>query len=190
LHDVVAHHISAIAIQAETARLTTVGLSDDCARRFVAIGSSARAALDEMRRLLGVMRAPLDVAEQAPQPGLGQLAALVDQQRDHGSDVRLTVNGRVRPLPAAVELVAYRVVQEALTNAGRHAAGAAIDVTLTYAADELRVRVSDDGPGARSTTGGFGLIGMRERVDAVGGSLAVGNRDASGFEITATLPTQ
>ena len=147
LHDVVAHHISAIAIQAESARFTTPGLPELGADRFAAIGDSARAALDEMRRLLGVMRAPVDAAELAPQPGFDQLNALIDEHRSLGGEVRFSVRGPVAELPVAVELIAYRVVQEALTNVRRHANGAAVEVSLDYTPTLLRVSVRDHGPG-------------------------------------------
>ena len=147
LHDVVAHHISSIAIQAETARFTTPGLPELGAERFAAIGDSARSALDEMRRLLGVMRTPLAAAELAPQPGLDQIDQLVEETRALGTDIRFTVCGNVTALAEDVELVAYRIAQEALTNARRHAPGAAVDVALEYGSDALTPRWSrDHGP--------------------------------------------
>src|SRR5262245_22018886 len=165
LHDIVAHHISGIAVQAETARFTTPGVSEQGAERFAAIGDSARDALDEMRRLLGVMRAPLATAELAPQPGLNQIDQLVEETRALGTEVRCPGSGDVTELPEDVELVAYRIAQEALTNARRHAAGAAVELDLAYAPDTLTVVVRDHGPGAGEDAdrGGFGLIGMRER---------------------------
>jgi signal transduction histidine kinase len=193
LHDVVAHHISAIAIQAESARFTIPALPEEGADRFAAIGDSARAALDEMRRLLGVMRAPVDAAELAPQPGFDQLSALIDEHRALGGDVRFSVRGPVAALPDAVELVAYRVVQEALTNVRRHADGAAVEVSVDYTPTLLRVAIRDHGPGGSlgfgdATAGGYGLVGMRERVEAIGGTLTVGDHAEGGFEIVADLP--
>ena len=190
LHDIVAHHISSIAIQAETARFTTAGLSEQGADRFAAIGDSARAALDEMRRLLGVMRTPLAEADLAPQPGLDQIDQLVDETRGLGTEVRFTVSGTVAELPEDVELVAYRIVQEALTNARRHAPGAAVDLALGYAPDTLTVIVRDHGPGADDVidANGFGLIGMRERATAVGGTVGSRNHPDGGFEVTAHIP--
>jgi signal transduction histidine kinase len=188
LHDVVAHHISGIAVQAETARLRTPGLSELGAERIAAIGDSARDALDEMRRLLGVMRAPDRGANLAPQPGLGQLTALTDEHRALGGDVRLTVRGAVREAPETLELVAYRIVQEALTNARRHAPGASVEVSLDYGPEALCIVVRDRGPGARGKAGRFGLAGMRERVEAVGGSLTTGDRPDGGFIVAAELP--
>ena len=133
LHDIVAHHLSMIAVQSETARLTSPKLSADARGRFEAIAATARDALTETRRLLGVLREDVDGdAERAPQPGLDQLAELVDTARDAGSNIRLILQGKVVPLPAGIDLAAYRIVQEALTNARRHAPGADVDVEVTY----------------------------------------------------------
>ena len=195
LHDVVAHHISMIAVQAETARLTTPGLPADGARRLVAIGDTARAALTEMRRLLGVLREDAEAEPiRTPQPGLHQLNELIDEARDFaGASTRLIVTGRVGPLDPGVELTAYRIVQEALTNARRHAPGAAVDVELDYAADALHLRIRDNGPGMDAASaadpGGHGLLGMRERAATVGGTLRTGPAPVSGFLVRATLPT-
>jgi signal transduction histidine kinase len=231
LHDVVAHHISMIAVQAETARLTTPGLPAAGAQRFAAIGDTARAGLTEMRRLLGVLRedaqAPVgrpasqpdgqparqpDGRDQArpdpdavgptpqdpapasvdrhPQPGLEQLGDLIDEAREaSGSAVRLIVSGPVTRLDPGVELAAYRIVQEALTNARRHAPGAAVDVELRYTDDVLRLRVRDNGPGpAGDYLRGHGLLGMRERAAAVSGSLRTGAARGGGFCVEAELP--
>jgi signal transduction histidine kinase len=190
LHDVVAHHISMISVQAETARLTTPGLPPDGAKRLLAIGDTARAALTEMRRLLGVLRDDAGPeASRAPQPGLPQLVELVDEARaSGGASTRLIVRGEVGPLDPGIELTAYRIVQEALTNARRHAPGAAVDVEIDYAGDVLRVRVRDNGPGPADARGGHGLLGMRERVAAVGGELRTGPGRAGGFLVEAALP--
>lgn len=200
LHDVVAHHISLIAVQAETARFTTPGLPPEGERRLLAIGDTARAALTEMRRLLGVLREDADTAPaRHPQPGLGELNELVDEARDaSGAPVRLIVHGRVGALDPGVELVAYRIVQEALSNARRHAPGTAVDVELHYAEDALWVRVRDNGPGPADPTGtpgaptrtrGHGLLGMRERVATVDGDLWTGPAPVSGFLVEVRLPT-
>jgi len=191
LHDIVAHHISGIAVQAETARFTTPGVSEQGAERFAAIGDSARDALDEMRRLLGVMRAPDRAGDLAPQPGLDRIDALADEHRALGAELRLTVSGTVREVPETLGLVAYRVVQEALTNARRHAPGAPVEVSLDYRPEALRIVVCDRGPGASGeagAAGGFGLAGMRERVEVVGGSLAAGDGPDGGFVVAAELP--
>jgi signal transduction histidine kinase len=207
LHDVVAHHISMIAVQAETARLATPGMPGAGARRLLEIGDTARAALTEMRRLLGVLRedaggpAPdgrppaRSSAERRPQPGLEQLNDLLDGARSAaGTGVRLIVSGAPASLDPGVELAAYRIIQEALTNARRHAAGAAVDVELHYAPDMLRLRVRDNGPGqaAAPPAGGpgHGLLGMRERAAAVGGRLRTGPADLGGYLVEATLPAK
>jgi signal transduction histidine kinase len=193
LHDVVAHHISMIAVQAETARLTTPGLPRLGAQRFTEIGDSARAGLTEMRRLLGVLREdtnPADPADLRPQPGLGQLVDLLDEARaTSGAGTRLIVSGPPAPLAPGVELAVYRIVQEALTNARRHAPGAAVDVELRYTATALRLRIRDNGPGPANPAG-HGLAGMRERAAAVGGTLRSGQEAVGGFLVEATLPVE
>jgi signal transduction histidine kinase len=218
LHDVVAHHISMVAVQAETARLTTPGLSAMGVKRFGEIGDTARAGLTEMRRLLGVLREDASVteAERRPQPGLSQLNGLLDSAREaSGAGIRLIVSGPVAELDQGVELAAFRIIQEALTNARRHAPGAAVDVELRYGADRLHVRVRDNGPGPSSgpvpSAGppagpaaglpagpaagpaagrGHGLLGMRERAVAAGGSLTTGGAPGGGFLIEAMLPVR
>jgi signal transduction histidine kinase len=195
LHDVVAHHISMVAVQAETARLTTPGMPSAGAERLSAIGDTARAALTEMRRLLGVLRedAEADAADRRPQPGLrlDELNALLDESRDaSGTATRLVLRGAPVVLDPGVELAAYRIIQEALTNARRHAPGAAVDVELHYTGDTLRLAVRDNGPGpsAAAPPGGHGLSGMRERATAVGGELRTGPAPGGGFLIEAHLP--
>jgi signal transduction histidine kinase len=193
LHDVVAHHISMIAVQAETARLTAPELAPATAQRLRSIGDTARAGLTEMRRLLGVLREDTGAAaaDRQPQPGLVQLNELLDEARDaSGAATRLIVSGLPVILDPGVELAAYRIVQEALTNARRHATGAAVDVELRYAGDGLRLRIRDNGPGPLPVPpeGGHGLLGMRERAAAVGGMLTTGAAPGGGFLITARLP--
>jgi signal transduction histidine kinase len=194
LHDVVAHHISMIAVQAETARLTTPGMPPAGAQRLREIGDTARAGLTEMRRLLSVLRedARGEVADRRPQPGLQQLNELLDEARDATSAAtRLIVSGSPVELDPGVELAAYRIVQEALTNARRHAPGAAVDVELRYADDGLLLSVRDNGPGPRAVpTAGHGLLGMRERAAAVGGELRTGLAAGGGFLVRARLPTK
>lgn len=185
-----------IAVQAETGRLTTEGLPLAGAERFLAIGDTARTALTEMRRLLGVLRedaGPADVPERRPQPGIEQLVELVDEARDaSGAALRLIVDGAMRPVGPGVELTAYRIVQEALTNARRHAPGAAVDIELRYVRDALILRVRDKGPGQRVTAegpgAGHGLLGMRERAAMAGGELRAGPAGVGGFLIEATFP--
>jgi len=195
LHDVVAHHISMIAVQAETARMTTAGLPAAGAQRFTEIGDTARAGLTEMRRLLGVLREDADaaVADRHPQPGLRQLTGLIDAARTASSaSARLIVSGPVAEFDPGVELAAYRIVQEALTNARRHAPGAAVDVELRYDDDALYVRIRDNGPGPGQphAGGGHGLLGMRERAATVGGSLRTGTAPGGGFLVEADLPAK
>jgi signal transduction histidine kinase len=199
LHDVVAHHISMIAVQAETARLATPGMPAAGAQRLSAIGDTARAALTEMRRLLGVLREDTDRPDGAdlqPQPGLAQLNELLDEARDaSGISARLIVTGWLTVLDPGVELAAYRIVQEALTNARRHAPGAAVDVELRFTDEALRLRIRDNGPGPppdgteRAGTG-HGLLGMRERAAAVGGQCSAGAAPGGGFVVQAVLPAK
>jgi signal transduction histidine kinase len=213
LHDVVAHHISMIAVQAETARLTTPGMPAAGAQRLSSIGDTARAALTEMRRLLGVLREDTEtgVADRQPQPGLRQLNELLDAAREaSGTGTRLILHGAPVTLDPGVELAAYRIIQEALTNARRHAPGAAVDVELHYADDRLQVLIRDNGPGPPAAPldaaglgaaglgaaglggvrpdAGHGLLGMRERAAAVGGGLSTGKAAGGGFLVHATLP--
>jgi signal transduction histidine kinase len=189
LHDVVAHHVSMIAVQAETARLTTPGLPEEGKQRFEAIGDTARNSLSELRRLLGVLREGTGgEAERTPQPGLAGLEALIDSAREAGAHVRLTISGSAARLPAGVDLTAYRIAQEALTNARRHAPGADVDVVLRYEADTLHLEVRDNGPGATGDANGHGIVGMHERAEMVGGTLHAGPADGGGFAVRADLP--
>jgi signal transduction histidine kinase len=195
LHDVVAHHISMIAVQAETARLTTPGMPAAGAQRLSAIGDTARSALTEMRRLLGVLREDTgdEPAKRQPQPGLSGLNILLDDARDAtGAGTRLIISGWQTALDPGVELAAYRIIQEALTNARRHAPGAAVDVELRYSGTELYLRIRDNGPGPPGADaggpGGHGLAGMRERAAAVGGRLRTGLATGGGFQVEAWLP--
>jgi signal transduction histidine kinase len=195
LHDVVAHYISVIAVQAEMARLATPGLPAVGAERLLAIGDNARAALTEMGRLLGVLRADSRAAPEdlRPQPGLPEISDLLDLARDASTAaIRLIVSGIPVTLDPSTELVAYRIVQEALTNTRRHAPGAAVDVELRHAADGLLLRIRDNGPGPPPDmrAHGNGLLGMRERARAAGGRLRAGAGTTGGFLIEATLPAK
>jgi signal transduction histidine kinase len=194
LHDVVAHHISMVAVQAETARLTTPGMPPAGAQRLSAIGDTARAALTEMRRLLGVLRedAETDTADRHPQPSLGQLNELLDDARDAtGTGTRLILHGSPVTLDPGVELAAYRIIQEALTNSRRHAPGAAVDVELHYTLGTLQLSVRDNGPGPVNgrPASGHGLLGMHERAAAAGGDLHAGPTSVGGFLVEVHLPT-
>jgi signal transduction histidine kinase len=195
LHDVVAHHVSLVAVRAETAPYTDPDLPDAARAVLREIGDDSRRALDELRTILGVLRRADGVdAELAPPPEFADLAALVDEARGAGMDVRL-VQGHSQDVPPAVGLVAYRVVQEALTNARRHAPGASVRVTVTGESQWLVVRVVN-GPAqvlaerSDERTAGFGLAGMRERVAAVGGDLVAGPDEHGGYDVTARIPLQ
>jgi signal transduction histidine kinase len=194
LHDVVAHHISMIAVQAETARLATPGMPAAGAQRLSAIGDTARAGLTEMRRLLGVLREDTDgPVPRQPQPGLAHLNDLLDDARDaSGAAARLILHGVPATLDPGVELAGYRIVQEALTNTRRHAPGAAVDVEVHYTDDVLHLRIRDNGPGPPAATPrtGHGLLGMRERAAAVGGQLHSGTAAGGGFLVDAVLPAK
>jgi signal transduction histidine kinase len=194
LHDVVGHHISMIAVQAETARVATPGMPATGAERLLGIGDTARAALTEMRRLLGVLRDDTESdggGERRPQPDLSQLNELLDEaRRASPATIRLILSGTPRPLGPGTELVAYRIVQESLTNARKHAPGDPVDVELHYAEDALHLGVRDNGPGPPPMLPypGHGLLGMRERVAAVGGLIRTGPGERGGFLVRASFP--
>ena len=188
LHDVVAHHMSLIAVRAETAPYRLGELPPQARQEFGEISAASREALAEMRRLLGVLREG-DAAPTAPQPGLADLPALVDSARQAGTAVTTEVDGEVTGLPAAVDVSAYRIVQEALSNAGRHAPGTTVTVAVRRTPEELVVRVTNGaGPAAPKGAGGHGLRGMRERVAMLDGELAAGATGDGGFEVEAKLP--
>jgi signal transduction histidine kinase len=191
LHDIVAHHLSVIAVESEVARRTSPELSPDAGGRLEAIAATAREALTETRRLLGVLREDTGgEADRAPQPGLGELNELVDRARATGTHIRLIRQGEVARLPLSVDLAAYRIVQEALTNARRHAPGADVDVEVSYRDQALHLRVRDYGPGALDAepVAGQGLMGMRERATLAGGMFSSGPAEGGGFEVDITLP--
>jgi signal transduction histidine kinase len=189
MHDVVAHSVSVMVVQAGGARRI---LEQDPARAVEAaahIEEVGRAALAEMRRLLGVLHHD-DAESRRPPPTLRDLAALVDRSRAAGLPVTLAVEGEPRPLPAGKDLAAYRVVQEALTNAIKHAGAAPTEVTVRWAGDHLELEVLDRGaPAVRNGTGaGHGLVGMEERMRLYDGQLRAGTRADGGFEVVARLP--
>jgi signal transduction histidine kinase len=198
MHDVVAHHLSLIAVRAEAAPYRLDRLAGDARAEFGELGGTAREALTEMRRLLGVLRTG-EAAEQAPQPGLGDLPGLVDAARGAGLAVELSRRGPLDGLPAPVGVCAYRIVQESLSNAGRHAPGAAISVTVDVEPAAVRLKIGNGPPGAvRNGAGagahvpaasGHGLAGMRERVTLLGGTFSAGPAPGGGFEVAAELPT-
>ncbi|RYJ21580.1 hypothetical protein CU044_6378 [Streptomyces sp. L-9-10] len=196
LHDVVSHSVSMIAVQAESAAYTTPGLSPEARTAFQDIAGTARSSMAELRRLLGVLRTrPDEKAATAPPPSLDALDELLEQHRAVGGEAELRFTGergaageRNGP-PASWELSAYRIVQEALTNARRHAPGARTLVEIGYLADRLAIRVGDDGPGpAPDRPWGHGLAGMRERAALLGGRLTAGPGPDGGFLVEAELP--
>jgi signal transduction histidine kinase len=184
LHDVVAHALSVIVVQAAAAD-DVFEVDPRRAREPIrAIDQAARAALGDLRRVLGILQ---DGPEYEPQPSLARLDRLVEQVRATGLEVEVEVEGAARPLPAAVDLSAYRIVQEALTNTLKHAGAAHATVLVRYG-DELGLEIRDDGKGAADANGGSGLIGMRERVAMLGGRVASGSGPEGGYVVTAQIP--
>jgi signal transduction histidine kinase len=190
LHDIVGHNVSVMVIQAGAARKVMDSSPDLAREALLAVETGGRTAMAELRQVIGLLTADDDGNDLAPRPGLGRLPELTDRVRATGTPVTLTVAGSFEGLPAGVDLAAYRVVQEALTNAVRHAAGSAVRVTVTGAADELRIDVADTG-GTRSGDGtgsGRGLVGLRERLDLYGGTLTAGPRPTGGYRVVAVVP--
>jgi signal transduction histidine kinase len=197
LHDVVAHHISVIVVQAEAAQEVLATRPDRADRAMATVADTARTALRELRRMLGVLRSEAGLA---PQPDLAAVDDLVGSVREAGLAVEVRTTGDERPVDGVVGVTAYRVVQEALTNVLRHAQASHARVDLAFGDGALVVTVSDDGRGARAADGsgrngpigegpvGHGLIGMRERVTVVGGDLVAGPDPAGGFTVRARLP--
>jgi len=192
LHDVVAHHMSLIAVRAETAPYRITGLSEPARAEFGALSEVAREALAEMRRLLGVLRHD-QAAALAPQPQLADLPALIDAARGDGVSVELSAAPAVGRVPPGVGVCAYRIVQESLSNASQHAPGAAVTVSVGQEAGAVLLRVAN-GPGGAAGPPedghgpGHGLTGMRERVALLGGSLSAGPAPDGGFVVSAVLP--
>jgi signal transduction histidine kinase len=192
LHDVVAHHMSVIAIQAEAAPYKVADPPAELVASFADIRASALSGLQELRRVLGVLRQDGPVT--VPQPGLDDLAELLRSARDGGVSVGADVTGLPRPLPEGVDLSAYRIVQEALSNAMRHAPGADVRVNLDYGDSALKIEVrntgrDDDGDDSWLGVGaGHGIIGMRERAAMLGGALTAGPTQDGDFLVSATLP--
>jgi signal transduction histidine kinase len=189
LHDVVAHHLSMMVVQAEGGAVAAGRDPAKAEATFDAIGAAGKQALTEMRRLLGVLKQD-GPAALAPQPSAGEIAALVKGVRSAGLDVRFTVSGDPPELPPAVGLTAYRLVQEALTNCVRHSGATTVDVSVRYGPDAVELAVTDDGSGrtAVARPGGHGLVAMRERVALVGGTLDAGPVPDRGWAVRATLP--
>ncbi|WP_370880459.1 sensor histidine kinase [Streptomyces aurantiacus] len=214
LHDVVTHNVSVMIIQAGAARKIMKTSPEQAVEALLAVESGGRAAMTELRHVMGLLTMADEgesagegrqaganggvelgdaVAELTPQPGLGQLAELVGRVRDTGLPVDLTVTGLPRPLPPGLELAAYRVVQEALTNTVKHAAGATAAVTVEYGPQRLRLEVTDTGghPGAGTAAGsGRGLVGLRERLAVHDGTLTTGRRLTGGYRVEALIPLE
>jgi signal transduction histidine kinase len=199
LHDVVAHHMSVIAIQAEAAPYKTADPPAELVESFGEIRASALAGLTELRRVLGVLRT--GEPGTTPQPGMADLDALLDSARSGGVSVTVTCSGNPVTLPEGVNLSAYRIVQEALSNAMRHAPGSHVELRLAYRPDALVLEIGNDaavrsapvlvasgGLAGGGLAGGHGLVGMRERVTMLGGSLEAGPTGDGGFRVTAVLP--
>jgi len=189
VHDVVAHNLSVIIVQATAADAVFASDPMDAQQAVRTIGETARQALDELRRVLGVVR----IGEERspafpPQPTLARLGTLLDQVRAAGLDAQLEIDGETRALPPALELSAYRIVQEALTNTIRHAGASQAVVTVRFGSDAIDVEVVDDGVASGNGTGGQGLIGMRERAAAFGGYVEAGPASERGFRVLAHLP--
>jgi signal transduction histidine kinase len=191
LHDVMAHTIAVVTVQAGVAADVLADDPDQARAALITIRSASREAMAELKATVGVLRAGEgDEAPRAPSPGLGQLEGLFETARDAGLRVTAAVSGEPRPLPALVDLTAYRIVQESLTNVRRHSGAATATVTIRYEPADVVIEVDDDGRGPAATDGrtGYGLAGMAERSAAVGGNLEAGRRPGGGFRVTARLP--
>ncbi|MGH3009863.1 MAG: sensor histidine kinase [Gaiellaceae bacterium] len=191
LHDVIAHSLSVMVVQAGAAEQVVKRSPERALDPIRSIQETGRQALSEMGTLLGMLREGRDELGLAPQHGVADLEALLEQTRQGGLPAELTIEGTPRPLPPGLDLSAYRIVQEALTNARKHAGDARAEVRLCYRPDVLEIEVLDDGAGAvNGAGGGYGLVGLRERVAVFGGDLEVGPRSSGGFAVRARLPLQ
>jgi len=189
LHDIVAHAVSVMVLQVGAVRHKLPDALAEDREALRGVERAGRTALAEMRRLLGAMRRDGDEAELVPQPGLDGLDSLVDEVSRAGLPVRLHVDGEPFPLPRGVELSAYRIVQEGLTNALKHARASDADVTVRYRLDELEIEVRDNGKGSATSDGlGHGLVGVRERVKIYGGEMSAGKANGGGFVLSTRLP--
>ena len=189
LHDIVAHSVSVMVLQVGAVRHGLAATLPEQADALEGVERTGRAALTEMRRLLGAMRRDGDELALAPQPGIGNLGELLEQVGRAGLPAQLEVRGDPYPLPSALDLSAYRIVQEGLTNALKHARASQVGVTLGYRADELYIEIRDDGDGAAPDDGhGHGLVGVRERVKIYGGVMTAQNAGDGGFVLSTRLP--
>jgi signal transduction histidine kinase len=191
LHDIVAHSVSVMVLQVGAIRHNLPEAVADDKDALQGVERTGRAALAEMRRLLGAMRDEGQDAELAPQPGLDRLESLLDEVGRAGLNVRLHREGHPSPVPRAIDLSAYRIIQEGLTNALKHAQASHADVTLRYGPDELELEIRDDGRGVSDNDGlGHGLVGVRERVKIYGGEMSSGPANGGGFVLRTRLPLQ
>ncbi len=191
LHDAVGHHVALISVQAGAMGYLLDTDLDKARESLAHIQRASESALEELRLTVGLLRQPGDSEPTEPAGGLGRLDELIDSFTATGLQVTCDVTGQVRPLPEAVDLTAYRVIQESLTNTAKHAAGASAVVRLVFGSGVLALAVEDDGPFAAGTAEGVeghGIIGMRERAAAVGGWLTAGPRSGDGFRVLAELP--
>jgi signal transduction histidine kinase len=191
LHDVIAHSVGVMTVQAGAARMQLPDHPDRAVPPLLAVEETGRQALTELRRLLGILRDD-DAPALAPQPGLNDLSTLVEAMQQAGVEVDVRVEGRPRPLPASLDLTAYRIVQEALTNTLKHAGAARTSVVVHYDPDALRLDITDDGQAPPTTAdgSGHGLPGMQERVNLFGGQLTAGPGRDGGYSVSARLPLQ
>lgn len=193
IHDIVSHSLGVVTVMSDGAASKVESEPERAKSAMLAVRDTGRSALAEMRRMLGVLRDD-EPGSHAPQPGIGQLERLVEESTKAGLPVTLTVEGEAVPISSGVDLTVYRIAQEALTNARKHAGPAvqSVEVRLRYEDTELEVRVTDDGQGlcddSAGEPAGHGLVGMRERVAAYGGTLRAGMRPSGGFEVRAVLP--
>jgi signal transduction histidine kinase len=193
LHDVIAHSVSVMVVQAGAGERVLDGDPEQARAAFYSIRETGSEALEEMRRLLGLLRQKHDALSLAPQPSIARLSLLVDEVRAAGLPTQLAVEGRPKTLAPGIELSAYRIVQEALTNIRKHAGAVSASVRVHYTEHEVVLEVDDNGNGTLETNGdgsGHGLIGMRERAALYGGTLEAGPRTDGGFRIRATLPLE
>jgi signal transduction histidine kinase len=191
LHDVVSHSISVMGIQAGAARRQLLPEQEDARDALLSVEATGREALGEMRRLLGILRSDTGALRLAPQPGIAALSELVEDARGAGQPVDLQMQVGDGPLPPGVELAAYRIVQEALTNVRRHAGAAPATVTVRRAKTALELEVRDEGPGAAAAARpGHGIIGMRERAALYGGELEIDSPAGGGHVVRARLPVE
>jgi signal transduction histidine kinase len=189
LHDIVGHSVSVMTVQASAVRRLLLPEQEREREALEIVEQTGREALAEMRRLVGVLRRPEEAPALAPQPSLEHLDKLVEQVREAGLPVSLHVEGKVMPLSPGVDLTGYRLVQEGLTNAVKHAGAHSAEVLVRYGAGEVEIVVTDDGDGSGDgDKGGHGLVGMRERVAVYGGELEAGPRPEGGFALRARLP--